>query len=119
MALDPRSARAHFALAQALARLGDELGAGKHREEYAKLKAAEMASSQRMQADRLKADVVELHPMAARLLAWTAEVYALHGRVDEAERLWAASLAVDPTSAGKGTTNHTNHTNPQAPLRKQ
>ncbi|MGO8744628.1 MAG: tetratricopeptide repeat protein [Thermoguttaceae bacterium] len=119
VALDPRSAQAHFALAQALGRLGDEPGAREHREEYAKLKTAEMAAAERMQVDRLKADVVELHPMAARFLTWTAEIYAAHGQVAEAERLWVTSLAVDPTIAKKGTTNHTNHTNPAAPIGKQ
>jgi tetratricopeptide (TPR) repeat protein len=99
VALDPRSAKARFALAQALARLGDEPGARKHREEYAKLKATEMAATDRMRVDLLKADLVELHFMAARLLAWTAEIYAIHNRLDEAEQLWVTSLAVDPTSA--------------------
>ena len=99
VAIDPRSAKAHFALAQAFARLGDEPNARKHREQYAKLKATEMAASDRMRPGRLKADLVELHPMAARFLTWTAQIYAFHGRVDEAEQLWVASLAIDPTSA--------------------
>ncbi len=99
VAIDPRSAAAHFALAQALARLKDEPNAGKHREEYAKLKAAEMAVSSRDRVDRLKADLVEVRPQAARFLTWSGQVYAFHDRVDEAEQLWVASLAVDPTNA--------------------
>lgn len=98
LALDPRSAKAHFAIAQACARLGDEPNARKHREEYAKLKAQEMAASDRRRVDRLKEDLLDLHAHAARFLAWTAEIYAFHGRADEAEQLWVTSLAVDPTS---------------------
>jgi Flp pilus assembly protein TadD len=99
VALDPGSAKAHFALAQACARLGDEPNARKHREQYAKLKASEMAASDGMRVDRLKTDLVDPHPLAARFLAWTAEIYASHGRVDEAEQLWGTSLAIDPTNA--------------------
>jgi tetratricopeptide (TPR) repeat protein len=99
VAIDPRSARAHFALAQALARLGDEASARQHREEYSRLKAVEMTSAGRKYFARLKADMVELRPTAARLLAWTGEVYALHGRADEAQGFWAASLSVDPNCA--------------------
>jgi len=99
VALDPRSAEAHFALAQAFARLGDEPNARKHREEYAKLKAMEMAGSDRMRVDRLKTDLVDPYPLAARFLTWTAEIYAFHGRVDQAEQLWVTSLAIDPTNA--------------------
>lgn len=97
--LEPRSATAHFALAQALARLGDEPHARKHREKYAELKAAEMAVSDRRRVDRLKTDMADLCPLAARFLAWTGEIYAAHGRVDKAEQLWVTSLAIDPASA--------------------
>jgi len=99
VAIHPRSAKAHFALAQAFARLGDEPAARKHREQYAKLKAAEMAASDGKRVDRLKADLVDLHPVAARFLAWTGEIYASHGRVEEAEQLWVTSLAIDPNGA--------------------
>jgi tetratricopeptide (TPR) repeat protein len=99
VAINPGLTTAHFALAQAFARLGDELNARKHREEYAKLKATEMAATGRWHVGRLKTDLVDLHPQAARFLTWTAGIYALHGRVDEAEQLWVASLAIDPTSA--------------------
>jgi Flp pilus assembly protein TadD len=52
-----------------------------------------------VRVDRLKTDLVDLHPQAARFLTWTAQIYAFHGRVDEAEQLWVTSLAIDPTSA--------------------
>ncbi len=99
VAIDPRLATAHFALAQAMLRLGDDPGAQKHREEYAKLKSAEIATSDLRRVDRLKSDLVETRPLAARFLAWTAEIYASHARADEAEQLWGASLAVDPKNA--------------------
>jgi cytochrome c-type biogenesis protein CcmH/NrfG len=99
VAMDPRSANVHFALAQVFARLGDEANARKHQEEYAKLKSAEIASSDGVRADRLKADLVDLRPHAARLLTWTAKIYAFHDRLDVAEQLWGTSLAVDPTNA--------------------
>jgi Flp pilus assembly protein TadD len=99
VAVDPRSASVHFALAQVFARLGDEANARKHQEEYAKLKAAEIASSDGVRADRLKADLVDLRPHAARLLTWTAKIYAFHDRLDVAEQLWVTSLAIDPTNA--------------------
>jgi Flp pilus assembly protein TadD len=98
VAINPRSAEAHFALAQALARLGDEPSARKHRDEYAKLKAAQMAASDSVRVDRLKSDLVNVHPLAARFHTWAGEIYASRGRVDEAERLWVTSLAIDPTS---------------------
>jgi tetratricopeptide (TPR) repeat protein len=99
VALDPRSAKAHFALAQAFARLGDEPNAQKHREQYAKLKGPAIAAAEGMRAERLKADLVELRPQAARFLTWSAQIYALHGRVDRAEQLWVTSLAIDPNNA--------------------
>jgi len=99
VALDPGSAKAHFALAQAYARLGDEPNARKHREQYAKLKASEMAASDGMRVDRLKADLVDPHRLAARFLTWTAKIYAVHDRIDEAEQLWVTSLAIDPGNA--------------------
>jgi Flp pilus assembly protein TadD len=52
-----------------------------------------------MRVDRLKADLVDPRPLAARFLSWTAQIYAFYGRVDEAEQLWVASLAIDPTNA--------------------
>jgi tetratricopeptide (TPR) repeat protein len=96
--LDPHSPQVHFALAQTLARLGDEPNAQKHREQYAKLKGAEMAAADGTRPDRLKADLIHLRRQAALLMAWTAQIYALHGNVDRAEQLWVASLAVDPNN---------------------
>jgi Flp pilus assembly protein TadD len=96
--LDPGSARAHFALAQALARLGDQPNARKHREEYAKLTAAEIATAERMSPNRLRVGLGKLPPLTARFRTWAGQIYASHGRVDEAEQLWVASLAIDPTN---------------------
>jgi tetratricopeptide (TPR) repeat protein len=99
VATAPRLARAHFALAQAFARLGDEPNARKHREEYARLKAANAADERDVRAVRLKTGLVEVHRQSARFLTWTAEVYESHGRVEKAEQLWITSLAVDPANA--------------------
>jgi Flp pilus assembly protein TadD len=99
VAIAPRSPKAHFALAQAFARLGDEPNARKHREEYAKLKAAEATAAKDVRTVRLRSDLVAVPPQAARFLTWTGAIYRSHGRFEEAERLWITSLAVDPTSA--------------------
>jgi len=96
LAVEPDSAAAHFALARALARLGENERAQKHREQYAKLKDRELAQSQRGRVDRLKTDLVRVHPAAAASAVSVGKVYALHGRVEQAERLWRWAAAVDP-----------------------
>jgi tetratricopeptide (TPR) repeat protein len=98
LAMDPALVKAHFALAQAFARLGDEPNARRHRDEYAKLKTTEAAAQKDVRTIRLKTELIEVPRQAARFLTWTAEIYQSHGRVGKAEQLWVTSFAVDPAN---------------------
>ncbi len=99
LAGDPQFANAHYALAMALMRLGQADEARKHRELYTKLKLNDMAIRDRAQGMGRSAD--KTNPAdVARLAAYfslsAGKIYALGGRIDEAERLWLRALTLDP-----------------------
>lgn len=99
LAADPDSPSAHFALARALTRLGEHQKAQAHREQYARLKGRELARTERGRLDRLKTDLLRVHPAAAAAAVSVGKLYALHGQGRQAERLWRWAAAVDPQNA--------------------
>lgn len=98
LAIDPQSASVHYGLARAFAGLGQTEKAQRHRGEYAKLKGQELAQTARARPELRKLDWADVRPIARECYLNAGKIYAVHGGVEEAEKLWLRAVALDPES---------------------
>ncbi len=96
LAVDPHSASVHYGLVRAFAGLGQAEKAQKHREEYARLKSQELTQTARSRSELRKRDWADVRPLARECYLNAGKIYAVHGVVEEAERLWLRAAALDP-----------------------
>jgi len=96
LALDPHSANVHYGLARAFAQLGQPEKAGEHRAEYATLKSQELAQTERSRPELRKRDWADVRPVARECYLNAGKIYAVHGDLDAAEKLWLKAVALEP-----------------------
>jgi tetratricopeptide (TPR) repeat protein len=99
LAADPGFANAHYGMAMTLARLGKEGEAAKHRAEFAKLKKSDLAGRDRADGaghSKEKADPAETRRLVSGYCLGAGKIYAVHNRLDEAERLWRVAVILNP-----------------------
>jgi len=78
------------------ARLGQPETSRKHREEYAKLKTQDLAETGHLRASLRHVDFANVRPLAGKCYLNAGKVYALHGKIQEAEQHWIRAVALDP-----------------------
>ena len=106
LAADPNAINAHFGLATVYTRLGQPEQARTHREQYAKLRQAELAESARLRPSMRKADWADPIPVVRESYLNAGKVYVTHGRADDAERSWLRAAELDPPTPTRGNSWH-------------
>ena len=96
VAMEPRFAKAHYALVTACMRLGETAKAEEHRALFLKYlrEAAGEPSPARAMGRDVQAD--EVQRLLAELAAGAAQCYALAGRAEPAQRWLARAMQLDP-----------------------
>jgi len=99
LAADPRSTAARYGLANALMGLGKTEEAQKHRQTYAQQKQQDLAAYDRLRKIEVRtdrADPAQVRRLLAGFCLAVGKVYALAGRLDQAEIHWGKAAALDP-----------------------
>jgi tetratricopeptide (TPR) repeat protein len=96
IAAHPKHANAHFGLATACARLGEDELSKKYMAKFRELRAGEreIGSRQRNEFDDLDATCADV----ARIYVDVGRVCHAHGSLPEAERSWRRAAALDPAN---------------------
>jgi len=96
LAVDPRSANAHFSLITVYNRLGQPEKSRTHKEQYATLRKDELAESARLRPQMRKMDWADPYPVVRECHLNAGKIYALYGKAGEAEKHWLRAAAIDP-----------------------
>ena len=99
LAGNPRLTNAHYALAAALAGLGQAEQAQKHREEYARLKQQDLALFDELRGAGREVERVkpgEVGTVVSGLALRAGKIYAARGKLPKAETLWLTAVRLNP-----------------------
>jgi len=97
---DPNHTRAHYRLVAVSAKLGRPEEAGKYREKFSELQAADMdALQKRKRSDAALGGLADERTMTAKFFTRAASIYGNHGDLRQAEQLLIRAAVIDPDSA--------------------